>query len=240
VTDAGELLRRADTALDAAKRHGSRFRRYATELDEIAAQDAQLGADLRRALDSDDQFYLVYQPIVDLPRGRTVAVEALVRWQHPIRGVVSPVEFIPLAERNGLIVELGAWIMRTACRRAVAWGDEMGADAPRYVSVNVSAHQLAQPDFAEFVGSVLASTGLAGEHLLVEVTETAIFSGGIAVRAHLRSCGPWAYGSRSMISAPAIRRWACSRTSRSTCSRSTSRSSTTSPWPDGTRSSPRR
>ncbi|NMO55537.1 bifunctional diguanylate cyclase/phosphodiesterase [Actinoplanes sp. TBRC 11911] len=191
VSDAGELLRRADTALDAAKRHGSRFRRYVVELDEIAARDAQMGADLRRALDANEQFFLVYQPIVSLPDGRTVAVEALVRWEHPVRGLVGPVEFIPIAERNGLIVELGAWIMRTSCRQAQIWRDELGADAPQYVSVNVSAHQLAQPDFAEFVSSVLKSTGLPGEHLLVEVTETAIFSGGIAVRTleKLRALG---------------------------------------------------
>jgi EAL domain-containing protein (putative c-di-GMP-specific phosphodiesterase class I) len=180
-TDAGELLRRADTALDAAKRHGSRYRRYAAELDEHAEQDLALGADLRHALDR-DEFRLVYQPIVALPGGETVAVETLVRWQHPVRGFVSPAEFVPVAERTGLIVELGAWIMRTACQQAAAWQAELGPDGPTYVSVNVSAQQLAQPDFAPFVAEVLRDTGLGGRDLLIEVTETAIFSGGPAVR----------------------------------------------------------
>jgi diguanylate cyclase (GGDEF)-like protein len=180
VADAGELLRRADTALDATKNQGGRYRRYRAELDEHANAAARLGADLRHALD-DEQFRLVYQPIVALPGGRTVAVEALVRWQHPVRGTVSPVEFVPAAERNGLIVELGAWIMRTACAQAAEWQATLGPAAPGYVSVNVSAHQLAQPDFAGFVASVLETTGLAPAHLLIEVTETAVFGGGAAV-----------------------------------------------------------
>jgi len=180
VADAGELLRRADTALDATKTQGSRYRRYRPDLDEHANVAARLGADLRHALD-DEQFRLVYQPIVALPSGHTVAVEALVRWQHPVRGTVSPVEFVPAAERTGLIVELGAWIMRTACAQAAQWQDTLGPGAPGYVSVNVSAHQLAQPDFAGFVASVLQTTGLSPAHLLVEVTETAVFGGGVAV-----------------------------------------------------------
>ncbi|MGX6608057.1 putative bifunctional diguanylate cyclase/phosphodiesterase [Micromonosporaceae bacterium Da 78-11] len=190
VADAGELLRRADTALDATKTAGTRFRRYRVELDEHADQAARLGADLRHALD-DEQFRLVYQPIVALPEGRTVAVEALVRWQHPVRGLVSPVEFVPVAERNGLIVELGAWIMRTACAQAAQWQATLGPAAPRYVSVNVSALQLAQPDFAGFVDSVLRTTGLSSCQLLVEVTETAVFGGGVAVETleQLRALG---------------------------------------------------
>ncbi|HEY0001016.1 MAG TPA: bifunctional diguanylate cyclase/phosphodiesterase [Actinoplanes sp.] len=190
VADAGELLRRADTALDAAKKYGSRFRRYTVELDDHAGQAAQIGAELRHALD-DAEFRLVYQPIVDLPNGKPLAVEALVRWQHPVRGFVSPADFIPVAEGNGLIIELGAWVMRTACAQAVTWQRDLGSDAPGYVSVNVSAHQLAQPDFAQFVASVLAESGLAGRCLLVEVTETAIFSGGIAMETleQLRALG---------------------------------------------------
>jgi diguanylate cyclase (GGDEF)-like protein len=188
--DAGELLRRADTALDAAKTQGYRYCRYRPELDERAEEVARLGAELRHALD-EGQFRMVYQPIAELPGGRIAGVEALVRWQHPTRGVVGPTEFIPVAERNGLIVELGAWILRAACAQGVAWRAEFGVDAPGYLSVNVSARQLAQPDFPGFVASVLRSTGLPAAALLVEVTETAVFGGGTAVRAvaELRSMG---------------------------------------------------
>ncbi|MGX6607212.1 diguanylate cyclase domain-containing protein [Micromonosporaceae bacterium Da 78-11] len=114
--DPVEVLRRADVAMYAAKAAGSRFRRYAVELDDQAGEEARLGAEMRAALDL-GEFRLVYQPIVSLPDGRTRYVESLVRWQHPVRGFVSPVDFIPVAEQNGLIVELGEWILRTACAK---------------------------------------------------------------------------------------------------------------------------
>jgi EAL domain-containing protein (putative c-di-GMP-specific phosphodiesterase class I) len=110
-------------------------------------------------------------------------VESLVRWQHPERGLVSPAEFIPLAERTGLIVELGEWILRTACERFARWQHEYGPLAPSRISVNVSARQLAEPGFAALVAEVLSQTGVAAGHLIVEVTETAVFGGGAAVQA---------------------------------------------------------
>ncbi|AGL17962.1 bifunctional diguanylate cyclase/phosphodiesterase [Actinoplanes sp. N902-109] len=180
--DAGELLRRADVAMYAAKNAGLRHRRYAPELDECAGEQAKLAAELRTALDT-GQFRLVYQPIVSLPDGRIVSVEALVRWDHPERGFVSPAEFIPVAEQNGLIVELGAWILSTACAQAVTWRTEFGDAAPQRVSVNVSARQLAEPGFPGLVADVLAWTGLGAHHLIVEVTETAVFGGGQTVQA---------------------------------------------------------
>ena len=176
-----EVLRRADVAMYAAKAGGGR-RRYAAELDARAGEEARLGADLRTALDG-GQFHLVYQPIVALPGGELRYVEALVRWQHPVRGFVSPGEFVPVAERNGLIVELGEWILRTACARFVAWRAEHGPTAPQRISVNVSARQLAEPDFAQVVADTLAATRMAAGDLIVEVTETAVFGGGDAVRA---------------------------------------------------------
>ncbi len=179
----GELLRRADLAMYAAKEAGgARHRRYTRDLDRRAGEEAKLGAELRTALDA-GQFQVVYQPIVSLPLGRTVAVEALVRWQHPQRGPVGPAEFIPVAEHNGLIVELGAWILRTACAQAAAWRRELGDAAPERMSVNVSARQLAEPGFAGLVADTLAATGLAAHQLVVEVTETAVFGGGQAVQA---------------------------------------------------------
>jgi diguanylate cyclase (GGDEF)-like protein len=177
-----ELLRQAESAMHAAKVAGVTVRRWDQALDERSTAFARLGAELRTALDS-GQFHMVYQPIVEMPSGRVHAVEALVRWQHPVRGMVSPAEFIPVAEQNGLIVELGAWVLRTACLRLATWRAELGTDAPARVSVNVSAKQLARPGFAAFVASVLAATGLPASGLAVEVTETAVFEGGPAVTA---------------------------------------------------------
>ncbi|WP_239158618.1 putative bifunctional diguanylate cyclase/phosphodiesterase [Winogradskya humida] len=179
--DAGEVLRRADVAMYAAKHAGVRHRSHQSELDVVAGEQALLAAEMRAALDT-GQFRVVYQPIVSLPDGRIVSVEALVRWEHPTRGFVSPVEFIPVAEQNGLIVELGAWILRTACAQAVMWRNELGEAAPERMSVNVSARQLAEPGFADVVASVLAWTGLGARHLIVEVTETAVFGGGQTVQ----------------------------------------------------------
>ncbi|MFC3386756.1 putative bifunctional diguanylate cyclase/phosphodiesterase [Couchioplanes azureus] len=181
-SDPYEVMRRADVAMYAAKATHDRPRRYTPELDETADEQARLGAELRTALDA-GQFRVVYQPIVSLPAGETVAVEALVRWDHPERGVIPPNRFIPAAERNGLIVELGEWIMRTACLQAVVWRAEQGAASPVRMSVNVSARQLAEPGFAAMVAAVLRETGLPAGALAVEVTETAVFGGGQAVQS---------------------------------------------------------
>ena len=181
-TDPVEVLRRADVAMYSAKTSKSRFCRYAVELDDRAGEEARLGAEMRTAIDT-GQFHLVYQPIVSLPEGEIRYVESLIRWTHSVRGFVSPVEFIPVAERNGLIVELGEWILRTACAQFIAWQAEHGPDAPERISVNVSARQLAEPGFVEVVADTLAGHGMAAEHLIVEVTETAVFGGGVAVRA---------------------------------------------------------
>jgi diguanylate cyclase (GGDEF)-like protein len=190
VDEPGELLRRADIAMYAAKENGEPYRWYTPELDHRAGEEVRLGAELRTALDT-GQFRLVYQPIVELPHGRIVAVEALVRWDHPERGLIGPVDFIPVAERNGLIVELGSWILREACLRTARWRAELGSAAPQRISVNVSARQLARPDFAGVVVAALAATGLPAGCLTVEVTETAVFRGGRALDAlhELRALG---------------------------------------------------
>jgi diguanylate cyclase len=181
--DAYEVLRRADVAMYAAKGAGDGgYRRYGVGMDERAGVQARLGEELRKALDT-GQFHLVYQPIVSLPDGRIASVEALVRWRHPHRDFIGPDEFIPVAEQNGIIVELGAWILRTACAQAVVWRNTLGDAAPQRMSVNVSARQLAEPGFADVVASVLAWTGLGAQNLIVEVTETAVFGGGQAVEA---------------------------------------------------------
>lgn len=183
VDDPYEVLRRADVAMYEAKQlGGGRSCRYRPDLDREAGERSRLGADLRTAIDA-GQLHLVYQPIVELPHGRIVSVEALVRWPHPERGLISPAEFIPIAEQSGLIVDLGAWVLSTACTQAIRWRDELGDAAPRRMSVNASARQLAEPGFADFVADVLQATGLPADRLVIEVTETAVFGGGQTVEA---------------------------------------------------------
>ncbi|MFC7531081.1 putative bifunctional diguanylate cyclase/phosphodiesterase [Actinoplanes sp. GCM10030250] len=175
----GEVLRRADVAMYASKAGGGRPRRYSPELDDQAGEESRLAADLRIALDR-GEFHLVYQPIVELPHARVLAVESLIRWCHPDHGYIGPDRFIPVAERNGLIVELGEWILRTACAQYTAW--QRQGVAPARIGVNVSARQLAEPGFVDLVAAVLTETGMHPRHLIVEVTETAVFGGGAAVR----------------------------------------------------------
>ncbi|MGC9670533.1 putative bifunctional diguanylate cyclase/phosphodiesterase [Planosporangium sp. 12N6] len=187
--DPAELLRRADVAMYAAKERGkSRSARYDLSMDAQSSEDARLGAQLRQALDScrlphlgKAELSLAYQPIVRLPGGEVAGVEALIRWYHPERGPVRPDVFIPVAERNGLILPLGRWILAEACRQAVEWRTRFGAGAPDLMSVNVSARQLRDPGFAETVAEVLTETGIAPESLVVEVTETAVFDSGTAL-----------------------------------------------------------
>jgi diguanylate cyclase (GGDEF)-like protein len=185
-----EVLRRADIAMYAAKANGEPYRCYEPELDRRTGEEARIGAELRTALDV-GQFRLVYQPIVELPHARLVAVEALVRWDHPERGTIGPADFIPIAERNGLIIELGEWILREACLRMAQWRAELGPDAPERISVNVSARQLARPGLADMVALALADSGLPAACLTVEVTETAVFDGGRALNTlhELRASG---------------------------------------------------
>ncbi|MBB2946648.1 diguanylate cyclase (GGDEF)-like protein [Actinoplanes lutulentus] len=178
---ADELLRRADVAMYEAKSQGKgRQVVYSAEMDQRSAEQARLAADLRTALDT-GQLQLHYQPIVALPGGELHGVEALIRWTHPERGPIGPGLFIPAAERTGLIVPLGAWILEEACRQAARWAYELGGAAPRTVSVNVSARQLREAGFAGEVAAVLRRTGLAPHMLTVEVTETAVFDGGTAL-----------------------------------------------------------
>ncbi len=178
--DARELLRRADVAMYSAKDRGKdRYARYEPAMDRIAAEDAALSAQLRHAIDR-CELHLVYQPIVELPDGVIVGAEALVRWRHPERGNVAPNVFIPAAERSGLIIPLGEWILREACRQAAAW-QQHGVTALAKVSVNVSARQLREPEFVARVATVLAETGLPASRLTVEVTETAVFDDGAAL-----------------------------------------------------------
>ncbi|MFG1609099.1 putative bifunctional diguanylate cyclase/phosphodiesterase [Actinoplanes sp. NPDC049265] len=178
-----ELIRRADVAMYAAKHSGGgRWTWFDSIMDRVADLDARLAADLRHAIDR-AELSVVYQPIVELPTGRISGVEALVRWNHPDHGPVSPEVFIPLAERNGFIVELGRWILEQVVAQAAAWRERFAGAAPETVSVNISARQLREPGFAVSVAAMLAAAGLDPGHLLAEVTETAVLGTGAGLDA---------------------------------------------------------
>jgi diguanylate cyclase (GGDEF)-like protein len=173
---AGEMLRDASIAMVEAKRAGgNRCTVFEPAMRERAARRADIESDLRQAL-LEDQLFVVYQPVVGLRAdGGTdlsAGVEALVRWQHPLRGVVPPFEFIPVAEESGLIGALGDFVLRRACRDFMAWRRELGADAPRLLAVNLSRAQLAQPDWPATVRRILDDEGMRPSELQLEVTES--------------------------------------------------------------------
>jgi diguanylate cyclase (GGDEF)-like protein len=179
--DASELLRHADIAMYAAKNlTGSGYLHYEPGMAAVVADHAHLGIELREAI-AEEQLFLLYQPIVALDGGRVTGVEALVRWSHPVRGTLAPDEFIPVAERTGLIVPLGRWVFREACRQVAAWSDEYGDAAPAVLNVNVSARELREPGFAGEVAAALGDSGVAPNRLAIEVTETTIFELGASV-----------------------------------------------------------
>ena len=165
------LLRDADLALYAAKADGKdRYALFEPSMNSGVDGRRELQADLAAALPN-GQFYLDFQPIFRLPGRTVVAVEALIRWRHPERGVVMPDDFIPLAEESGLIVAIGRWVIQTACTQGADWA---ASGTPIGVSVNVSAHQIDRRGFAEDVRSALDSTGLDASALTLEITETVL------------------------------------------------------------------
>jgi diguanylate cyclase (GGDEF)-like protein len=171
---ADELLRNADVAMYTAKERG-KGRHVAFEPDMHAAilRRLELEADLRRALER-EEFLVNYQPLMDLRSGRLTGVEALVRWQHPQRGLISPVEFVPIAEETGLIVPLGRWVLQQACRDVRQWQVRLPERAPRTVSVNLSARQLQEPGLVQDVAAALRDSGLAPQSLQLEITESVL------------------------------------------------------------------
>ena len=171
---AADLLRRADIAMYQAKSSGrSRAVAYDGAMDVRLVETLEVETDLRHALDR-GELRLHYQPIVDIATGRTEGVEALVRWQHPERGLVPPSEFIPLAEETGLILPIGAWVLEEACHQMAIWLSERANDEPLTVSVNLSARQLHEPGLLTLVNDVLARTGLPPAALQLELTESMI------------------------------------------------------------------
>ncbi len=171
------VLRNADVAMYTAKQRGkASYVRYVDGMGEPVLAHMQLGGELRRALD-EGELRVVYQPILRLDDHRITGVEALVRWDHPTRGAVAPAEFIPAAERTGLIVPLGRFVLRETCHQAAAWLAEFGPDALPETALNVSARQLHDPDFVTDVKAALADSGLPCERLVLEVTESAVLRG---------------------------------------------------------------
>jgi diguanylate cyclase (GGDEF)-like protein len=172
--DVDTLVKNADAALYQAKDRGRDSVQYFTaDLVESASRRLALEADMRRALER-NEFVLYYQPLVGLRSGQLLGFEALLRWQHPVLGLVMPEEFIPVAEESGFIVQLGEWVLRTACFQQKAW-----VDAGYYierVTVNISARQLQHRDLAEIVSKILAETGIARGALELELTETLLMN----------------------------------------------------------------
>jgi diguanylate cyclase (GGDEF)-like protein/PAS domain S-box-containing protein len=170
-TDMEQLLRNADLAMYEAKAAGGGgFAGYDPHMHDVLVDRLELEADLRLALDR-NELVLHYQPTVDLRTGEITGFEALIRWHHPTRGLVSPLDFIGIAEATGLIVPLGRWVMVEACRQAVAW-------APRRLkmAVNVSVRQFDRCDLASVVALVLAETGLPAQQLCLEMTESVLLT----------------------------------------------------------------
>jgi EAL domain-containing protein (putative c-di-GMP-specific phosphodiesterase class I) len=186
--DAGsatELLRHADMALYLAKGAGkATWQPYRGDLHSAMKERLEMRTALHEAVDA-EQFVVQYQPIVDLTGRALAGVEALVRWQHPARGLLAPQHFIELAEENGAITGIGAWVMRESLWQLVEWGASSG-DAPGYVSVNVSARQFRSAGFVGQVREALTQTGARPGQLLLEITESLVLRDAEQVWADLR------------------------------------------------------
>jgi EAL domain-containing protein (putative c-di-GMP-specific phosphodiesterase class I) len=168
-----DVLRDADTAMYRAKALGkARHQVFDKTMHARAMKLMQLENDLRRAIDR-DEFTLHYQPILQIATGQIRGLEALVRWQHPERGLIAPGDFIPVAEETGLILPIGRWVLQEGCRQAAAW-HEMFPENPVDISINLSGRQFSQADLVEQVVSVLRQTKLPARHLILEITESVV------------------------------------------------------------------
>jgi diguanylate cyclase (GGDEF)-like protein len=167
-----DLLMNAETAMAHAKRGGGNgYRLYAREMNATSAERIAMESELRHAIER-DELYLQFQPCIDAATLKTIGAEALVRWRHPERGLIPPDRFIPIADESGLIVDIGEWVLRQACRQARAWHDQGHGELS--ISVNVSAVQFAQPRLLEVVSRALAESGLKPQALTLEITESVV------------------------------------------------------------------
>ncbi|MFI5930900.1 EAL domain-containing protein [Actinoplanes sp. NPDC051494] len=173
--DAEQLMRNADLAMYKAKAMGGcAYARYDPQMLEGLVERLELEADLRLALDR-GELKLHYQPTIDMTDSRVIGFEALVRWQHPTRGMIPPMDFIPLAEATGLIVPLGRWVLEEACRQAMAWAEQTG-QPPVKMAVNVSVRQFDRTDLVAEVRDVLTRTGMPADRLCLEMTESVLMT----------------------------------------------------------------
>ena len=189
---AEELVRNADVAMYMAKANGkSGFALFDPGMHAAVRDRHELSSQLQRAVDL-DQLTLLYQPIVELATGQVAGLEALVRWEHPERGMIAPGQFIEIAEENGAILPIGRWILRASCERAATWL-RMGITPPTmFIAVNVSAREIQQPGFVNAVREALGWAELAPDRLVLEITETALLRATqptIEVLESLRSLG---------------------------------------------------
>jgi diguanylate cyclase (GGDEF)-like protein/PAS domain S-box-containing protein len=190
--DADVLLRDADAAMYLAKSNGkSRYEVFERSLHVAALERVEMEADLRRAVQR-QEFVLHYQPVVELATGRVAGVEALIRWMHPRKGMVPPLEFVPIAELTGLIVPIGRWAMEEACRQMARWHHDHPSEPGRSLSVNLSARQLQEPGVVGDIASILAATDLDPRQLVLEITESVFLrdtEGTLRLLQELRALG---------------------------------------------------
>lgn len=170
-TDAEHLLRNADTAMYRAKDAGRNgFQFYTAEMNDQAQERLGIETDLRRAI-AQHEFVLHYQPQVDIASGRIIGAEALLRWNHPQKGMIPPIKFIPVAEESGLIVPIGEWVLREACGQMRAW--QVAGLPPLRIAVNLSARQFREPHLPQLIADIMAESGLKDRGVLeVEITES--------------------------------------------------------------------
>lgn len=169
-----ELLRDADIAMYRAKTLGkARHEIFDSSMYRQVTELLELEMDLRRAIER-QEFQVYYQPIVLLETYKIIGFEALVRWQHPQQGLVAPDNFIPLAEETGLIIPIGYWVLREACRQMRAWQIQFPTDPPLTISVNLSTKQFSQPGLIEQISQIMQATGLEGSNLKLEITESVL------------------------------------------------------------------
>jgi diguanylate cyclase (GGDEF)-like protein len=174
-----QLLKNADMALYGAKADGrGAYRFFEPEMDARMQQRRELEMDLRKAL-ANAEFELYYQPLVDLQNNGITGFEALLRWHHPVRGLISPADFIPIAEETGLIIPLGEWVLRRACEETASWPGDLK------VAVNLSPSQLKSKNLVEVVTSALAESGMAATRLQLEITESVLMQNTFATLATL-------------------------------------------------------
>ncbi len=185
------LIRHADLAMYQAKLRGkARYEIFDPTMDVAAMRRLEMEVELRHAID-DGQLRVYYQPEVELDTGKLIGMEALIRWQHPERGLISPSEFIAVAEETGLILPIGRWVLLEACRQAKAW-QENGRHRPLLVSVNLSGKHFQQATLLDEVSEVIEKTGIDPGHLILEITETVAMAGAestIEILTKLKSLG---------------------------------------------------